>query len=32
MVRQDKNKRLYNMLLSHKVDDGEIIEAKYEIP
>lgn len=32
MVRQEKNKRLYDMLLTSKVDDCEPLHAKYEIP
>lgn len=32
MMRQDKNKRLYDMEISHRVDDGETITNKYEIP
>ena len=32
MLRQDKNKRLYNLHLVTKVDDGEPIAALYEIP
>ncbi len=33
MVRQDKNKRLYNLQLTHQVDEeGEPLKVVYEIP
>ena len=32
MFRQDKNKRLYNVKFSMAIDDGESVEATYEIP
>jgi type I protein arginine methyltransferase len=32
LVRQDTNKRLYNLLLSVKVDDGEAEKFTYEMP
>lgn len=32
MIRQDKNKRLYNMRVQHAADDAESITAVYEIP
>lgn len=32
MVRQEKNKRLYNLRLEGKVDELEAIQGTYEIP
>ena len=32
MVRQEKNKRLYNMRVEHAVDDGQTTTGTYEIP
>ena len=32
MVRQEKNKRLYNLKVQSSVDDGEEVCAIYEIP
>jgi hypothetical protein len=32
MVRQDKNKRLYNLKLDNAVDNGESTMGIYEIP
>eukprot|EP00607_Mallomonas_marina_P002134 CAMPEP_0182434426 /NCGR_PEP_ID=MMETSP1167-20130531/69738_1 /TAXON_ID=2988 /ORGANISM="Mallomonas Sp, Strain CCMP3275" /LENGTH=358 /DNA_ID=CAMNT_0024624291 /DNA_START=54 /DNA_END=1130 /DNA_ORIENTATION=+ len=32
LVRQEKNKRLYDLQLVHALDDGEPTKAKYEIP
>lgn len=32
MVRQEKNKRLYNLVLEHCVDDGDMTKSVYEIP
>lgn len=32
MVRQEKNKRLYDMYITHSADGADAIQAKYEIP
>ena len=32
MVRQEKNKRLYNLRMEGKVDDSETVQGVYEIP
>jgi len=32
MLRQEKNKRLYDLHLTMAVDDGPIVDSKYEIP
>jgi len=32
MLRQDKNKRLYDLFLNLAIDDGEPVNTKYEIP
>ena len=32
MIRQEKNKRLYNMRVELAVDDGQMTTGTYEIP